>query len=68
MDSLDVSYNVASATALYRAGKLDGMCSMLLDAGVPENKANEIKKNVAAVESKWLHQLHDKYHSEEMSD
>lgn len=67
-DSLEVSYTVASKTALYRAGKLYGMCAMLIEAGVPEDKANEVKKNVAAIESKWLHQLHDKFHSKEMSD
>ncbi len=39
MDSLEVSYTVASKTTLYRAGKLDSMCAMLLDAGVPEDKA-----------------------------
>lgn len=67
-ESLQVSYTVASKTALYRAGKLDGMCEMLLDAGVPEDIANDIKKKACAVESKWLHQLHDRYQSEKMSE
>lgn len=53
------SYTVRERTALYNAGKLDGMCDMLLDAGVPEDKANEIKKEVAILESKWLHNLCD---------
>lgn len=67
-ESLQVSYTVASKTALYRAGKLDGMCSMLSDAGVPEDKANEIRKKVCAVESKWLHQLNDRYNADKVSE
>ena len=67
-ESLHVSYTVASQTALYRAGKLDGMCAMLLDAGVPEDIADDIKKKACAVESKWLHQLHDRYQSDKMSE
>ena len=57
--SEEVSYAVKERTALYNAGKLDGMCDMLLDAGVPEDKANEIKKKVAFLESEWLHDLCD---------
>ena len=53
------SYTVRERTALYNAGKLDGMCDMLLDAGVPGDMANEIKKKVAILESKWLHDLCD---------
>lgn len=57
--SEEVSYAVKERTALYNAGKLDGMCDMLLDAGVPEDKAKEIKKKVTFLESKWLHDLRD---------
>ena len=57
--SEEVSVSVRERTALYNAGKLDGMCDMLLDAGVPEDKANAIKKKVAYLESEWLHDLSD---------
>lgn len=53
------SYTARERTALYNAGKLDGMCDIMLDAGVPEDRAKEIKKKVAFLESKWLHDLCD---------